>query len=97
MLRVKVIQMVKGRARFTCGAVDKGPPAAFINSCSVLGTSNLLSETNPGKSKTLQAQRVRELSLCQALPIQEVGQDGTLPPRGSVLHHLRIWTLDQVP
>lgn len=51
MLRAKVTQMVKGRARFTCGAVDKGPPTAFINSCSVLSTSNLLSETNSGKRR----------------------------------------------
>jgi len=37
-------------------AVDK-PPTAVINSCSVLRTSNLISETKPGKRRTLQAGR----------------------------------------
>lgn len=40
--RGKVTQLVKGRGRFTSGAVDKGLPAAFGNSCSLLGIGNLL-------------------------------------------------------
>ena len=95
--RCKVTQLVKGRARFPFGAVDKGSFTAFTNSCLVLRIGILPSGANPGKRKVLEVRRVWRIPLCQALTIQEVGQDGTLSPRGSVSHHLRTWTLEAGP
>lgn len=50
--RGKVTQLVKGAARFTSGAVDKGLSAAFAYSCSLLGIGNLPLGANPGKRKS---------------------------------------------